>query len=309
VRTGAGTPGGARLLFLFLDGLGIGPDDPATNPLASAELPALEALLDGRRPVAAADGAYLLPLAPLDAVLGVEGLPQSATGQAALLTGVNAPALLGGHRGPYPDARLRQLLAEASIWRRLLAAGRGVAFANAFPEAYLERARRGGRMGAIARAAQLAGVPLRGPAELRAGRAVSAFLTNAGWREQLGYTDLEAIDEAEAGARLAALAAEHDFTLFEYYATDIAGHAADPEAARRVLESFDRFLAAVSAHWHPPDVLVLASDHGNIEDLTTRRHTRNPALGVWRGPAPAEPLSALTDVAPAVLARLTAARP
>ena len=37
-----------RLLFLFLDGLGLGTDDPATNPLVRADMPRLRALLGGQ---------------------------------------------------------------------------------------------------------------------------------------------------------------------------------------------------------------------------------------------------------------------
>ena len=41
-----------RVLFLFLDGVGLGPDDPNTNPLAQAAMPNLSRLLNGRRLVA-----------------------------------------------------------------------------------------------------------------------------------------------------------------------------------------------------------------------------------------------------------------
>lgn len=332
------------MLFLFVDGFGIGPDDPDRNPVAAARLPALTRLAGGRRPVAApatrspevptdgalrvarspdapADGAPLADLradgppgdtrdgrwVPLDARLGVPGLPQSGTGQTALLTGINAPAALGRHDGPYPPRALRPILAERSIWRRLLAAGRRVALANAYPDRYLDRARLGqGRMGAVARSADLAGVRLRGPDDLRRGDAVSAFLANDGWREHLGYADMPRITEHDAGRNLARLAERYDFTLFEYYATDLAGHRPDRWSPAAALEGFDRFLDGVMEGWSEQDVLVMASDHGNIEDAATRRHTLNPALGVWRGPPPTRPLAALTDVAPAVVGALGA---
>ncbi len=38
-----------RFLFLFVDGLGLGADDPQVNPLAAAAMPALQAMLGGRR--------------------------------------------------------------------------------------------------------------------------------------------------------------------------------------------------------------------------------------------------------------------
>ncbi len=297
-----------RVLFVFVDGVGVGADDRETNPLAALDLPALATLLGGTRPVAgatpsspsAAVGGRLLAL---DACLGVAGLPQSGTGQTTLLTGVNAPAAVGEHQGPYPTAALKGVLAAASLFRRLRDAGRPVALANAFPAPYLERAARGtGRMGAIARAAHLAGVRLRGPDDLRAGRALSAFVTNAGWRERLGHPELPDIDAAAAGRRLSALAQDHAFTLFEYYATDLAGHHPDRWPPANALRCLDDLIAGVLATWAPRDVVVLASDHGNLEDMRVATHTRNPALGAWCGPAPAVVPAALTDVAPAILA-------
>ena len=83
-----------RILFIFLDGVGLGADDPETNPLASVEMPNLQKLLGGNKLLAATapfvgERATLLAL---DASLGVNGLPQSATGQAVLLTGINVPS-------------------------------------------------------------------------------------------------------------------------------------------------------------------------------------------------------------------------
>ena len=168
-----------RVLILFLDGVGLGDDDPEVNPFAQADLPILSELLDGRRPVRD-NGGYATPLAtllPLDAQMGVPGLPQSGTGQTTILTGVNAPAVLGRHYGPYPNQPLRDLLSNGNLFRELLEAGKPVAFANAYPDFFLGRLERGTeRLSANSRAAHLAGLKLRGPAELEAGRAISSLL-------------------------------------------------------------------------------------------------------------------------------------
>jgi len=100
------------VLLLFLDGVGLGEWDPAWNPFVGARTPTLHRLLG--QPLAGhdrleLDGALLIPT---DATLGVPGLPQSATGQTALLTGLNAPALVGRHVTAYPTAALRDLLAR-----------------------------------------------------------------------------------------------------------------------------------------------------------------------------------------------------
>ena len=93
------------ILFLFLDGVGLGPADPATNPFAVAHIPNLVGLLGGARPLAGLERAETQRaiFIPTDASLGVPGPPQSATGQAAILTGLNVPALVGGHWGPKPN--------------------------------------------------------------------------------------------------------------------------------------------------------------------------------------------------------------
>jgi hypothetical protein len=74
----------------------------------------------------------------------------------------------------------------------------------------------------------------------------------------------------------------------------------------RVLRTLDRFLARVLAAWRGGRrLLVLASDHGNIEDLSTRTHTRNPVplVAVGRGAARlSRRVRALDDFAPALLA-------
>jgi hypothetical protein len=36
-----------RVLFIFLDGIGLGENDPAINPLARADMPNLNKVLDG----------------------------------------------------------------------------------------------------------------------------------------------------------------------------------------------------------------------------------------------------------------------
>jgi len=37
-----------RVLFIFMDGIGLGENNPETNPFARAKMPNLNKLLDGR---------------------------------------------------------------------------------------------------------------------------------------------------------------------------------------------------------------------------------------------------------------------
>ena len=114
-----------RVLFIFLDGVGIGPEDPDRNPFLVANLPTLRKICGGAIPSLDDAGRCVINPSPtavvvgLDAVLGVsEGIPQSGTGQAALLTGENAPAAFGRHFGPWVPSRLRDMVAESNLFRR-----------------------------------------------------------------------------------------------------------------------------------------------------------------------------------------------
>src|SRR5262249_37132424 len=64
-----------------------------------------------------------------------------------------------------------------------------------------------------------------------------------------------------------------DFTLFEHFAADQAAHERDEAAVEESLKTFDVFAREVIAK-RPTDAQVLiCSDHGNAEDLSTRSHT------------------------------------
>ena len=38
-----------KFLFFFLDGIGLGPDDPHSNPIAATDMPTLQELLNGQK--------------------------------------------------------------------------------------------------------------------------------------------------------------------------------------------------------------------------------------------------------------------
>jgi 2,3-bisphosphoglycerate-independent phosphoglycerate mutase len=299
-----------KLLFLFMDGVGLGQDDPQRNPFARARMPALQDLLEGERMLyrTAPLETRRASLLALDACLGVPGLPQSATGQTVLLTGQNVPALLGYHYGPKPNPPVAEFLANGNLFSRLNQAGRRTAFLNAFPPGYFDGIHSGRRLyAAIAQAAVNAGLPLGTLDDLRLGRALSADFTAQGWRERLGMPDTPVLAPNAAGQRLAELATEQDFSLFEYWLSDYAGHSQDMDAASRILESFDQVLAGLLAGWDDSSGLILlTSDHGNLEDLSTRRHTANPVPALVIG-APelrhrfTTGLHDLTGVAPAIM--------
>lgn len=299
-----------RAVFILLDGVGIGPPDEDRNPFLRAELPALRGVLGGALPTLAQPSITTTTAAalPLDALLGVPGVPQSGTGQTALFTGRNAPRIYGRHFGPWTPVRLRPLLAAENLMSVALRARRRVAFANAYPPSYADHAQRRAhrRFPAPPLAALAAGLLVRHADALRRGEAVASEIVNTGWRTRLGHTDLPDVSPETAGRTLARIAAGADLTVFAHYATDLAGHRGGMSGAVRALQLVDCFLAGVLDALPEHTLLVIASDHGNIEDVTGG-HTRNPALGLVVGdgaPALAQRLGAITDVAGALLGSL-----
>jgi len=264
---------------MFLDGVGLGADDPLTNPFASAEMPNLQKLLGGSKLLASmapfeSESASLLAL---DASLGVSGLPQSATGQAVLLTGRNVPALIGYHYGPKPDKATAVHLLDGGIFGELTRAGKRSALLNAYPPGYFQGIESGKRIfSSIPLAVTSAGLTLFTQADLLAGRAISADFTAQGWRERMDMPDMPVMSLPESGTHLAALARKFDFAFFEYWLTDYAGHGQDMPVALNLLAQFDVVLGSLLQDWDQTDLLLITSDHGNLEDLSTRRHTSNP---------------------------------
>lgn len=277
--------------MLFLDGVGIGKHDSSINPFFAARLPALRSLFSGELPSLRRRtlSSRMATLIPLDATLGVEGLPQSGTGQAALFTGVNAPKLIGKHFGPHPYSTLKPVIQEQNIFKRLLNSGRSVHFANAFPQRFFDYInQRKSRMTVTTLSCTMSEVPLQNADDLRRGKGISADITNEGWKD-LGYPDIAPIEPAEAGRRLARLSSMFDFVLFEYWKTDHAGHSQRMDEAVDVLERFDSMLVGIIEGLNSKDTLLLiTSDHGNIEDMRSKSHTRNPVPCILYGHRHAE---------------------
>lgn len=298
-----------HILLLFVDGFGLGDDDAARNPFLSAPTVTLRALF-GEVPTRG-NGRYRgaeAILVPTDATLGVSGIPQSGTGQTTIFTGVNAPATIGMHSGPYPNATLREIIADGNVFQELRAAGLCAELGNAYPPIFFERlARSKARRSAIMQAALSAGVRLRDIHDLRAGNAVSAMsITNKLWREHGASVPL--ITARQAGRYLMRLAQQNDFTAFEYFLSDAAGHKNERGWILQVLAELDEFWGGTMDELDPrKTLLIITSDHGNIEDWSVRGHTLNPVptilVGVRREEI-APKIHSLVDIAPAVVRAL-----
>src|SRR5215204_1437413 len=119
------------VLLFFIDGLGIGTRGPF-NPLDNLDDAAPLAVFQDETPTPFLDGIVVLT----DPRLGVEGRPQSASGQTTILTGVNAPASLGYHKQGFPNKALLEIIEEHSIFLQLK---RARIEPNTFANAYTRR--------------------------------------------------------------------------------------------------------------------------------------------------------------------------
>jgi hypothetical protein len=295
----------SRALLIFIDGLGIGTRG-VHNPLARLGDEASPlAVFEDEEPQLSFSGV----LARTDACLGVEGRPQSASGQTTILTGINAPAALGYHKQGFPNEALREIIKAHSIFLQLKRARvEDVTFANAYtPRFFNSRPR---WVSATTTAVEAAGLPFRTLEDLRAGRAVYQDFTNQMLIEA-GF-DVQPRTPEQAAEVLASIVAKNRFTLYEYFLTDRAGHAQDETAALSILSNLARFVRATLARVDLEETTVLiTSDHGNIEDLSIRNHTRNLvptlAFGEQRERVQQE-VRDLSHVTPTILRILSAQR-
>lgn len=242
-----------HILLIFMDGIGLGDDDPLVNPFAAAHTPTLWELSGGRKwlrdtPRTVTDRAIFIPTDPR---LGVPGRPQSASNQAAILTGRNVPAEIGERCGSKPNPAIRAILAQdANLFKEVRAHGLDAALLDAYPPQFFEGINSGMRLrSSIQQAAFEGGVPIRGEDDLRRGDALSVDWTGDGWREMMAYTDTPVYSPAEAGSRLGLLAGRYDFSFFSHWITDEIGHRGPLERGVAILELFDTVIAGLLRTW------------------------------------------------------------
>lgn len=291
------TTNDAAVLLFFIDGLGIGLHSPF-NPLHNLPDATPLAVFQDESPEQFLDGIVV----PTDPRLGVEGRPQSASGQTTILTGINAPAQLGYHKQGFPNKPLLEIINANSIFRQLRDAGVGpVTFANAYTDGFFtERPR---WISATTAAVQAAEMNFRTIEDLKNGAAVFMDFTNHVLIER--GVDVSVRSEEEAAEVLARITSESRFTLYEYFITDKVGHAQDMPLAKTILTSLARFIREVLARLDlKRTTVILTSDHGNIEDLSIRNHTLHDVPTIIWGAhreSIATRIQTLADITPAIV--------
>jgi hypothetical protein len=295
------TTSDASVLLFFIDGLGIGtrgPHNPFNNlpgatPLAVFQNEPPETFLDGI-------------VVATDPRLGIEGRPQSASGQTTILTGVNAPLAIGYHKQGFPNKALLEIIGEHSIFLQLKKAGVDpITFANAYTSRFFDERPRW--VSATTAAVEAAGLRFRTIADVRNDAAVFMDYTNRLLIDR--GEDVAIRTEQEAAIVLARTVAQNRFTVYEYFITDKVGHAQDMPLAKTILTSLALFIRELLIRVDlDRTTVILTSDHGNIEDLSIRNHTLHavPTI-VWgaRRETVAARIQTLADITPAIVALLT----
>lgn len=263
------------VIYFFIDGIGLGPADPERNPFTRFARSTLAICSGMSRPDALAREFLCVPV---DAAMGIDGLPQSATGQTSLWTGMNAPALLGHHLTGFPGPRLRGVIEEHSILKRFRNAGYGASLLNAYSEKYLHKLESMPRLASASTHTQKAsGQAVFTFADLEAGRALYMDITHhilhQYYPEVIERFPLR--EARERGEELVRLSHGYELAIFEYFLSDKAGHSQDFDVAQFVIETLEDFIAGACASLAADDTLIICTDHGNLEDLLTRGHTSN----------------------------------
>lgn len=287
-----------KLVLFFIDGIGLGEDDSEKNPLhglfgsTTNNVPFVYC----SEPVSFPDGVLI----PADAILGVDGVPQSATGQASIFTGTNAQRLLGYHLSAYPNETLKNVILEKSLMKVLRKNGVSVTSANLYSKEFFETRRQSKKNSfPVSTLTIMASeVPFRFAQDYHDGKAVFADITNELIRKR-GF-DIPLIDPEKAAKNLLNILHDHDFVFFEYFMTDFHGHKKRRIELLECVDILNRFVKTIWSDSSFPGLsFMVVSDHGNAEDLSTGEHTLNPVPVLFLSHEPSavkDVLSSVNDI-------------
>jgi 2,3-bisphosphoglycerate-independent phosphoglycerate mutase len=270
-----------KLLFLFLDGFGLAPASDQ-NPMAVFNV--LGTILGQPLTSEAAITSSTMVVKGIDATLGVPGIPQSATGQTALFTGVNAAKVCGGHIPAFPPPALQSIIKRESLFKKAVDGGLTATFANCYRDQYFELVGAGKRKHSVTTLSVMAAdLSLRTIADYHAERAIFCDITGE-HNVFPSAQPLFPITPVEAGKRICGLCRRFDLVVFETFLPDVIGHKKDWEKAKRFCAVLNGFIETILQGSDSQTTIVMTSDHGNFEDLATGSHTKNPAALCVFGP-------------------------
>ena len=294
-----------HILFIFVDGIGLGDNNSEINPFFAGNLPTLNATTAGQswgKMTQRHDNERTIFI-PTDPRLGIEGRPQSGSSQAVILTGRNVPEMLGRHYGPLPNKPIRALLDESNFFKTVHENGESAKLISAYPPQRLAGINSGKKLpSSIQYSAISAGQNLFSTGEVMSGEALTPEYTGYPWREHLKIDDIPVYDAFEAGKKLVKISRNYTFAFHSNWMTDYVGHRGTLEQAVSLLETFDQVMAGVLSEWDDDEGLVIfTSDHGNMEDMSHGKHTENDVPSLIIGADKdefAENISKLSDFTP-----------
>jgi hypothetical protein len=271
--------------MIFIDGVGIGKDDKEFNPFFKYGFNTFEKIFGAvpslENPILEKQEKYLFPV---DANLGVDGLPQSGTGQVSIFCGINAAKFVGKHYGPFPYSNTIPIIAEQNIFKYYKDIDKKAYFANAYPKLFFDYIKSGkSRLSTTSLSCKLTGIRLNEVSDVRQGKALTAEITNERWNTKLNYK-LKLITPRTAAKKLLRIASQNHFTLYEFFLTDHLGHGRIKDEFDKIYQNLDEFLFTIITELNTNELtLIICSDHGNFEDLSVKTHTNNPALTISAG--------------------------
>ena len=220
-----------------------------------------------------------------------------------MFTGVNCPMAMGRHCEGFPGPALRKIVESDNLFLQLKKLGKKIRFADAYlVDSVDELASR--RFKSVTTVMALT-VPesVATADDLISDNALMQDLTRETIQDR--YPNIPIIPPQRAAEHLFDIALKNDFTLYEFFQSDVAGHSMDYARACAVLRVYDRFLAALTRYAEAAKItIVLTSDHGNVESMGERGHTRNPVPLIVVGPQEEDmrnSIDSLSDVAPSIL--------
>lgn len=297
------------IFYVFLDGIGFGEDDPSKNPFSRFPTdffaPLVGKTTDLQKRYSGIE--YL----KTDASLGVPGLPQSATGQTTLWTGINGSKALGRHVSGFPTFTLKKIILEYSMVKILSRHGYKIDFLNCYSPGFFSHIQKNPKLVSTSTLIQMASErPLKTLDDLRNKQGIYMDINHKilkeMFQEELKDEDplLEILDEREVGKQVWKRFSDYDLALYEFFITDKVGHAKDFGKAEEVIHLLDNFFQGVLETLDfEKDQLIITSDHGNLEDLSTDVHTKNLVPTILYGKFTKEwkdKIQSLADIVPCI---------
>ena len=285
-----------KILLIFIDGFGIGDKNNSKNPFLKANTPLLDKISKHNL------GTYI----KTDVSMKVTGLPQSATGQTALLSGKNAAKAMGRHKSGFPGPTLIDIISKYNIYRQLSNYNLTSTFANAYTKNYVDKVYKNNRKGSVTTQCIIHSENnFRFLEEIKNNNAIYQDFTNKILIDK-GH-NLPRFTPKKAANILSNISLKHNFTLYEFFQTDKAGHSQDMHFAIDILENLDKFLFQLVRNLKNKVTIIISSDHGNIEDLSIKTHTKNYVPTIIIGKQKLDlkkSISKITDITPAVISEL-----